>query len=452
MHRFSTPEEVFGPFMLSKLREDRLVRNIEYFLPNANFAFLDEIWKSSSAILNTLLTLINERRFQNGEASIKVPLIGLIAASNEFPEVDSGLEALYDRFLLRVVVDRVSAKSDFQKLLLSSSAQENPDIAPAQCFSLDELADIKQKAQSVEIPPHILEILLALNANIKAHNDAESKALDSSHEAEANIIDISDRRWIACMELLRVSAVCNGRSALDETDILLLNYCLWGTLEHREILRAMIAKVILDSIADAALLAASDDLAPSDARIQNLVKTKNLSNITISWSIKRIKGKDYIHIDAQNDKNREQYLVEIGELLRIEPEGRIYSIDKKGEVFLSKKIHYKYDKSFDVCHILEADGSGVFRLESIEGIEELLENHRQTKAARVESIKQAIARKIPISATNSASSSNSTTNPASSSTSNSSSGDSANVFIHKSEIRRLIGKSAQKMIDRLAGA
>ncbi|WP_282810815.1 AAA family ATPase [Thauera humireducens] len=128
MNRFSTPEEVFGPVSISALKEDRYVRTTDSYLPKADFAFLDEIWKSSPAILNTLLTLINERTFKNGETIESVPLKALLAASNETPEINQGLEALYDRFIVRQMVLPIAERRHFETLINSEPSSSDAKV------------------------------------------------------------------------------------------------------------------------------------------------------------------------------------------------------------------------------------------------------------------------------------------------------------------------------------
>ena len=95
--RFSVPEELFGPLSMVGLEKDMYVRKIDGYLPTAQVAFVDEIFKANSAILNSLLTILNERLFDNGSERIEVPLLCLVGASNELPESEE-LDALYDRF------------------------------------------------------------------------------------------------------------------------------------------------------------------------------------------------------------------------------------------------------------------------------------------------------------------------------------------------------------------
>ncbi|UUZ94846.1 AAA family ATPase [Paenibacillus sp. P25] len=114
--RFTTPDEMFGPVSLQQLKQDQYVRQTEGYLPSADFAFLDEIFKANSAILNALLSILNERIFFNGQDKRRVPLVFLIAASNELPEENEQLAALYDRFLIRYEVDYLKHMSSYERM------------------------------------------------------------------------------------------------------------------------------------------------------------------------------------------------------------------------------------------------------------------------------------------------------------------------------------------------
>jgi MoxR-like ATPase len=111
--RFTSPEEVFGPLSLSSLQRDEFRRRTEGYLPQANIAFLDEIFKANSSILNSLLTILNERRFHNGNEVADVPILSVYGASNELPSEEEGLAALYDRFLYRFFITNVQDEGNF---------------------------------------------------------------------------------------------------------------------------------------------------------------------------------------------------------------------------------------------------------------------------------------------------------------------------------------------------
>ena len=125
MSRFSTPDEIFGPVSISLLKnEDRYERVVQGFLPTAHIVFLDEIWKASPSIQNALLTAINERIFQNGDKTLRLPMKALIAASNELPAEEEGLEALWDRFLVRMVSNCIQSEAEFFKMIRNQAIQD----------------------------------------------------------------------------------------------------------------------------------------------------------------------------------------------------------------------------------------------------------------------------------------------------------------------------------------
>ena len=129
MSRFSTPDEIFGPVSISKLKAaDKYERSVDGYLPMADVVFLDEIWKAGPAIQNTLLTVMNEKLFRNGDKEIRVPMKLLIAASNELPAQGEGLEALWDRFIIRLECENIKQEQNFNAMLTDAQDDGNASI------------------------------------------------------------------------------------------------------------------------------------------------------------------------------------------------------------------------------------------------------------------------------------------------------------------------------------
>ena len=159
MSRFSTPDEIFGPVSISKLKEgDTYERVTEGYLPSATVVFLDEIWKAGPAIQNVLLTAINEKIFRNGRLTMQLPLKGLVAASNELPAVGQGLEALWDRFLLRVMVTGVEDLSDFDRMIASADESE-PCVPEELAIGDEEYAGWQQQIAGITLHYSIFEVI-----------------------------------------------------------------------------------------------------------------------------------------------------------------------------------------------------------------------------------------------------------------------------------------------------
>jgi len=218
--KFSTPEEIFGAVSLKALEQDDYRRVTAHKLPEAHIAFLDEIFKANSSILNALLTIINERFFHNGRERVPVPLISLFGASNELPDEDE-LTALYDRFMLRFMVDYLSEEFRFLKML------EGADPGARTTLSFAELAELSAQARAVAMPHAMLSAIAALRKELAAQE-----------------IVVSDRRWHNALGVLRAHALLLGRDAATEDDLLFLEHLLWKDPEERPKVRDTLHRLI----------------------------------------------------------------------------------------------------------------------------------------------------------------------------------------------------------------
>jgi MoxR-like ATPase len=225
MNRFSTPDEIFGPVSISQLKDhDKYERIVKNYLPTATVVFLDEIWKAGPSIQNALLTVLNEKIYRNGEQEIKIPMKALISASNELPNKGVGLEALWDRFLVRLIVDGVKDKQSFNDMISKTLNSYSDTVAEALKISDEEYNKWNKQIDEIEIPENVFNIIHVIRSFIDQYNQRE--------ENKENPIYISDRRWRKIVRLLRTSAFLNDRKAVDLMDCFLIKDCLWNETEQ----------------------------------------------------------------------------------------------------------------------------------------------------------------------------------------------------------------------------
>ena len=232
---FTTPDEVFGgPDLQALDRGEGLRRDVQGYLPTATTAFLDECFKANSAVLNALLTMLNERSFDNGGKRMACPLQLCVGASNEYP-ADASLEALYDRFQLRYWTDYVPTRR--QRLALLTCPDPATQVTAQ--LSLEQVVELQQLVRTVQVPQQVLEGLLDV-----------AEAL-----AEKHGIVVSDRRLRAAVKLLQARAVLHGRMEATMDDLLVLADSVWHRHDQRPAVLATVLEVAVSVLQKARKLA-----------------------------------------------------------------------------------------------------------------------------------------------------------------------------------------------------
>ena len=221
--RFTEPNELFGPFDIRKLREGDLVTNTEGMLPEATLVFLDELLNANSAILNSLLMVLNEKVFRRGKETRDLPALMFIGASNHLPE-EEALQALFDRFLLRVKCDNVAP--DLLNQVLNAG------------WKLEQSKD-------VEIPSITAEEVLVLQKEIMTVNldDIQKTYIDTIRKLRNAGIQISDRRAVKLQRLIAASALICQRKTAIVSDLWILKF-IWDTEEQREVIAAIVNNLV----------------------------------------------------------------------------------------------------------------------------------------------------------------------------------------------------------------
>ena len=277
MSRFSTPDEIFGPVSIQKLKtSDTYERAVEGYLPTADVVFLDEIWKAGPAIQNTLLTVINEKIFRNGNREMHLPLKLLVAASNELPAKGEGLEALWDRFVIRIESRPIKLEKNFRAMLLEaptdflgptdftdstdfsgsmgkSGSTDSTDFSSPTDFTdsadfsdlkitAEEYAEWAEKICKIGVKEEVLDAISAIRKSLRAVNVDEA--------AERRNIYVSDRRWKNIVRLLRTSAFMQDREEVDICDLLPIYHCLWQEPEERDAIRSIVIRALFSPFAE----------------------------------------------------------------------------------------------------------------------------------------------------------------------------------------------------------
>jgi MoxR-like ATPase len=226
--RFTEPNEIFGPVDIAAFREGRYERRTEGMVADAEIVFFDEVFKSSSAILNALLTLLNERRYTSGGQVIRCPLLSAFGASNEVPS-DETLTAIYDRFILRIRSDNLDAYH-FQDLLQKGIEHE---LLQATDAPVEPLVTARELA---EVQRGLLH-----RTSFDEEFFAQYKGLVFQVRAEG--ISLSDRRVVKLLKMFAASAFLDGRAQPDAADLFVLKH-VWNHEDQAAILEAIVTPVL----------------------------------------------------------------------------------------------------------------------------------------------------------------------------------------------------------------
>ena len=299
MNRFSTPDEIFGPISLKKLDEDKYERKIQGYLPDSEIVFLDEIWKASPSIQNTLLTIINEKIYMNGNILIKVPMLLLIAASNELPAKNEGLEALYDRFIIRLYVENIKSKDNFRTVIDSTNFIDEK-IHESEKITLEEINKIKIESSKIKLDDNTFNFIVTLKEKLNI-------------ELGEFAPYISDRRWKKIISILKTSAYLSNRDKINGSDWLLIQEMIWDDYNNYQKISKIFIQCWKDHVLKANNLISFEDINRNINNIRNLIDKgiKKYKKVK-SWTI-LLFDPNLRYLGFKDPNNSETYFISYDE-------------------------------------------------------------------------------------------------------------------------------------------
>ena len=342
MGRFSTPDELFGPVSIARLKHaDSYSRNVDGFLPAADIVFLDEIWKASVPIQNSLLAVLNERIFRNGNEVITIPMKCFIAASNEI-RLDDESSAFWDRFLIRLNIGPIESESGFIDFL--NSENRNPEIPNP--ITRKEWEDWLERSRYVRLSNELVLLMLDIR-----------RALNSLAKEDTRYY-MSDRRWKQTTELMKVAAFFHDRDETSLIDSFLLPHCLWNDLDHQpwdifnQALKTWAFTDYLDGLEEK-VIAFKEAL--TNAAYRN-------EEVTVLEPVKH--EEEYLHFIPMGESGDTEYLLWSDDLENLDDRGELeFFIHRKGH-FIESVLHPMKWLDHDKWELTGALGNG--RIESVE--------------------------------------------------------------------------------------
>lgn len=266
--RFTEPSELFGPVDLVKLREGVVETRTEGMLPEAEIAFLDEVFLGSTAILNTLLGVLNERRFRRGHTVVPVPLRVCVGASNDLPE-DLALAAFSDRFLLRAFVQPIP--DNLLESLLRAGRGVDLGQGAEPIASVEDLDTLATAARQVDL------------------DGVRPRLAEAIRKLRGAGIDLSDRRAVKSQRVVAAAAVLAGREAATEADLWPLVYVV-PEVEEQQLARDVLRELLAPSHNPTLPSATEDASRGPAARAERLVRAADklfeASDRSEAWRLK----------------------------------------------------------------------------------------------------------------------------------------------------------------------